>query len=100
MDSDPNAPFRPSYSGAVVNYHYGWINFTVLAEKECRYQVALTNSLYRIIGQNRYYHLALEDGSVAVLFRSEFSSSLNFKIEVSTGSSYSKVNYILANLVD
>jgi hypothetical protein len=53
-----------------VEYHYGWINFTVLAEQECRYSVSLTNSLFIMLGESKFYTLEVEDGAVTFLYRS------------------------------
>ena len=60
---------HPSYNDAIVHYNYGWINFTVLAEKECKYKVSLTNSLFLMVGSNTFYRLNNTNGNTTVLFR-------------------------------
>ena len=59
----------PSYGDMITTYNYGWINFTVLVEKECQYVISLTNSLYPLLMGSRYYELEVEEGVVTVLYR-------------------------------
>ena len=91
---------KPSYSGVVVDYTYNWINFTVIAEDECKYRITLTNSMYDTVAQNKFYHLVPANKTVKVLYRSEYSRKLGFNIEVQTKNSFDKVSFIAVKKVN
>ena len=49
-----------------------WVNFTVLAESQCQYDISITDSKYRLVSSDRFYQLQVDRDSrkVTVLFRS------------------------------